>query len=292
MMLYYIYTGVRMESVSLSMPIKLAQTTGDETNRAMAMADVINGYKRYKLWHYLAVTEMRRRYRRTIIGPFWASLSIGIFIACMGMVLSGLWKTDAKAFLPYFSAGYICWMMLSALIMEGCTTFTANEAFLKQLSIPYLIYACLTTWRNFIVFAHHMMIFILVLLYCGHPINFNILFIIPGMLIIFFAAVWTCMLLGMLCARYRDIQQIMNSVLQLTMFVTPIMWKPDQLGAKGQLLTQFNPIYHFISLVRMPLLGEAPPIQTWVLTIVGTIILALITFELFVKKYRTLIYWL
>jgi len=280
-----------METVSLAMPLNLAQPAGRESNRTMAIKDVLQGFQKFRLWHYLAVTEMRRRYRRTIIGPFWASLSIGIFIACMGGVLAGLWNSDPKTFLPYFSAGYICWMLMSALISEGCTTFTANEGFLKQLSIPYLIYACLTTWRNFIVFAHHMLIFVLVLWYCGHPINMNILFAIPGMAIIFFTAVWTCMLLGMLCARYRDIQQIVNSLLQLTMFVTPIMWKPDQLGARGQFYTQFNPIYHYISIVRMPLLGEVPSMQTWIITIVGTCILGLITFELFAKKYRTLIYW-
>lgn len=281
-----------MESVSVGVSLNLNKPYEHATNRILASSDVVNGFKNYRLWHYIAMTEMRRRYRRTIIGPFWTTLSIGIFISCMSIVLSALWGSKPKDFLPYFSSGYITWLLLSSLITEGCATFIANDGYLKQLSIPYIIYACLTTWRNFIVFAHHLIIFALVLLYCGHPINFNILYIIPGLAITFFAGVWVCLLLGMLCARYRDVQQIITSLLQLAMFVTPIMWKPEQLGQKGLLITKLNPVYHYISIIRMPLLGQAPPIDTWLITIMLTGLIALVTFGLFSKKYRTLIYWL
>ena len=150
----------------------------NDTNRSMAISDLISGIKQFRLWHFLAITETRRRYRRTIIGPFWASLSIGIFIACMSVVLSGLWGSSQKDFLPYFCSGYICWMLFSSIVTEACSTFTVNEHFLKQLSIPYVIYPFLTTWRNFITFAHHLVILGLVLLYCHHPLSLNLLFII------------------------------------------------------------------------------------------------------------------
>lgn len=283
-----------MENIDVIIPVVLAEKSkhNSNLNYSMARADVISGLKRYRLWHYIAMSEMRRRYRRTIIGPFWTTLSIGIFIFFMSIVLSGLWKSEPKEFLPYFCSGYISWIFFSTLITEGCTTFISNEIFLKQLSIPYIIYACLTTWRNLIVFSHHLIILSLVLLYCQHPINFNLLYIIPALLIIFITGVLSSLLLGMLCARYRDIQQIIISFLQLAMFATPIMWKVDQLGRKGFLLAKFNIIFHYITILRMPLLGEAPPIETWVITITCTGFLGLVTFWLFSKKYRDLIYWL
>ncbi len=269
-----------------------SETTEYSANRGMAFADLFQGIKNYRLWHYLAMLEMRRRYRRTVIGPFWATLSIGFFILCMGVVLSGLWGNNTKEFLPYFSAGYISWILISSLITEGCNTFISNELYLKQLSVPYILYALLVTWRNFITFAHHLVIFVLVLLFCQHPINANILWFIPGLVINFVAGVWVCLLLGMLCVRYRDVQQIIASMLQLAMFVTPIMWKPAQLGAKGVLITQFNPLFHYISILRLPLLGVAPTAENWAISLLLTALLMIVTFELFTKKYRTLIYWL
>lgn len=281
-----------MQTLSIPVPADESKLNEYEANNAMAFADVINGFKNYELWHYIAMAEIRRRYRRTILGPFWTTLSIGLFIGCMSVVLSALWNTSPKDFLPYFTAGYIAWILLSTLINDGCNTLIANEIYLKQLSIPYVIYACLTTWRNFIVFSHHLLIYALVLLYCFHPVNFNLLFIVPGLLLIFFTGVCISLLLGMLCARYRDVQQIIASMLQLAMFVTPIMWKPEQLGKKGILITKLNPLFHYISLIRMPLLGAAPAAETWVITFSITVLVAICTYVLFTKKYRTLIYWL
>lgn len=281
-----------MENISNSIAIDLPKVTEYNIDRSMAAADVINGLKNYKFWHYMAMTEMRRRYRRTIIGPFWTTLSIGFFIFFMSIVLSGLWSSSPKEFLPYFCSGYISWILLSTLITEGCGTFIANEGYLKQLSIPYINYACLTTWRNMVVFAHHLVVFALVLLYCQLPLNFNLLYIIPGLFITFICGVWGTLLLGMLCARYRDVQQIITSLLQLAMFATPIMWKSDQLGRKGLLLAKYNVLFHFISIIRMPLIGECPPLETWLVTIISTCLLGAFTFWLFSKKYRYIIYWI
>lgn len=281
-----------MENISVSIPLYIPIPAKHKSNYSMATSDIIDGLKRYKLWHYIAMTEMRRRYRRTIIGPFWTTLSIGIFILFMSIVLSGLWNSSPKEFLPYFCSGYISWILFSTLIIDGCSTFIANEGYLKQLSIPYIIYACLTTWRNLIIFSHHLIIFGLVLLYCQHPINFNILYMIPALFIVFVSGVWSSLFLGMLCARYRDVQQIIISLLQLAMFATPIMWKAEQLGRKGFLLAKFNIVFHYITIIRMPLLGECPPIEAWVITIISTCLLGAITFLLFSKKYRYIIYWL
>lgn len=258
----------------------------------VAWHDVVQSFKMYHVWHYLSLAEIRRRYRRTIIGPLWTTLSIGLFIGCMSVMLTGLWHTDPSNFMPYFSASYIAWILLSTLINDGTQTFINQEATLKQFSRPYVMFACLTTWRNFIVFAHHLVIFALVLLFCRHEVNYNLLWLLPGLAVIFGLGVCICTFLGMVCARYRDIQQIINSMLQLVLFVTPIMWRPEQIGAKGMLLANLNPLYHIISLIRQPLLGVAPTATNWMISIACTLLLGLITFKLFSKKYPIIIYWI
>lgn len=281
-----------MENVFVNPSIQLAKHIQYHSNFEMAKQDFISGLKNIGLWHYLALTDIRRRYKRTVIGPFWTSLSLGIFVLCMGVLLSGLWGTDPKTFLPYFCSGYVCWILMSTIIGEGCQTFIANATFMKQLAIPYFTYTCLITWRNLIVFAHHLVILALVMIYCGKTINTNIVFIIPGLCIFFITSVFLCMLLGMICARFRDVKQIIDSTLQLIMFVTPIMWSPGQLGRKGVILTNINPVYHYLSLIRLPLIGEAPELKSWLICLILTTLLGLFTFVLLSKKYRNIIYWL
>lgn len=258
----------------------------------LAVKDVFIGLKSYKFWTFMGVSEIRRRYRRTVIGPFWTTLSLGVFIGCMGYLLSALWHNDPVEFLPYFCSGYISWILIQTTIMESCATFTSSESYIRQVSLPYTNYACLIAWRNIIVFFHHLVILALVLWYAGVGVNFNTLLLIPGLTLFFITATWVAILLGMVCARFRDVQQVINSLLQLAMFVTPVMWKPNQLGAKGMLVSSINPLYHFISIIRLPLIGEAPSLLNWSVAFGVTVVGAILTLMFFSKNYRKLVFWL
>lgn len=259
---------------------------------SLAWQDVRDGISNYKTWSFMGFSEVRRRYRRTLIGPFWTTISLGIFIGCMGIMLSNIWHSSPKQFLPYFCSGFICWTIIQTIVLEGCATFTSAETYIRQVSLPYTLYACLIIWRNMIVFFHHLLILGLVLLYSRTPITFNTLLVLPGLIIVFVTGVWVTTFLGMICARYRDIQQIITSMLQLAMFVTPIMWKPDQLGRKGVLIADLNPLYHFISIIRLPLIGEAPSVLNWSVSIGITIAGSVFTLLFLSKYYRRIIFWL
>lgn len=270
-----------------------AQSSAAPNDLQLAISDVLNGvFKKCGLWSYLGIAEMRRRYKRTMIGPFWTSLSLGVFICSMGYMLSAAWHTSPKEFLPYFCSGYICWMLIQSILAEGCTTFTAPGSFVKQISLPYTVYACLLTWRNVIVLFHHLIILVLVLWFAGIKPNANFLLFIPGLTIVFLTSVWVATLLGMGCSRFRDIQQIVTSLLQLSMFITPIMWKPEQLGRQGTIVADLNPLYHFVSIIRLPLIGEAPSALNWIWSISLFAVGACITTYLLGKNYRRLVFWL
>lgn len=258
----------------------------------LALRDFINGITNYKFWLTMSIAEIRRRYKRTLIGPFWASLSLGIFILCIGSMLNLIWHTSAKEFLPYFCSGYIAWVLIQSIIAEACNNFTGVTGYIRQVPLPFTIYSCMLSCRNIIVFFHHLVIFLLVIGYARIGLNLNVLLLIPALALVFFTGTWVGILLGMVCARYRDIQQIILSVLQLGMYATPIMWQIEQLGGKALWATYLNPLYHFVSIIRQPLLGQAPSALNWQFTIIFSAIGAAITLLLFAKNYRKIIFWI
>ena len=275
--------------------ISTSYTTSIDSNNnyKLALKDIVEGlFYKAPLWFYLGLTDTRRRYQRTVIGPFWTTLSLGLFIGCMGVLLSTAWQTPVKDFLPYFCSGYICWMIMQSTLSEGCTTFTAPGTYVKQISMPYTMYSSLLIWRNIIVLLHHLVILGLVLIYSKHPLNMNCLYFIPGIIIVFLTSVWVATLLGMACARFRDVQQVIVSVLQLAMFITPIMWKPEQLGNRGILAADLNPLFHYISIIRLPLIGQAPSTSNWVCSICISIVGGMFTYYLLAKNYRRIVFWL
>lgn len=257
-----------------------------------ALNDIYLSTLSWRLWVYMAIAETKRRYRRTLIGPFWTTLNLAIFISCMGFLLSSLWKQNMSEFLPYFCSGFICWSLIASLFTEGCNTFITAEGLMKQLPLPYTIFSYFTVAKNYIVFFHHLIILIGVVLIFHVPINFNTLLLIPGLLLVFITGLWITMFLGLICAKYRDIMQIVNSALQLSMFVTPIFWKPGQMGRRGLLIADINPLYHFVDIIRSPLIGQAPGINSYLIVGGISIIGWIITVRFFTNNYRKLIFWL
>lgn len=258
----------------------------------VALADIACGLRNYPIWGRLGWQETKRRYRRTVLGPFWTTFSLGIFIVTLGIVWSQLWKQDPKIYLPFLTSGMLAWALISSIITEGCSTFTAAEGVIKTLSFSYTFLSCAVVWRNFIVLFHNSLIFLLVFVYASLSVSWNTMLIIPGLLLISVNGVWVAILLGVLCARFRDIQQIISSILQVSMFVTPIFWSPDQLGARFAGIIDYNVLFHFVEVIRSPMLGKSPALWTYVVVACCTVIGWIGTFLLYSRFRRRIPYWL
>lgn len=258
----------------------------------VAIADIVSGLGNWSMWGRLGWQETKRRYRRTVLGPFWTTFSLGIFIVTLGILWAQLWKQDPKSYLPFLTSGMLAWALVSSIITEGCATFTSAEGVIKALSFSYTFLSCAVVWRNLIVLFHNSLIFLLVLAYSGVAISWNTILILPGLLLISVNGVWVATLLGVLCARFRDIQQIISSILQVSMFVTPIFWSPDQLGARFTRVIDYNVLFHFVEIIRSPMLGKSPASWTYVVVACCTVLGWIATFLIYSRFRRRIPYWL
>jgi lipopolysaccharide transport system permease protein len=90
--------------------------------------------------------------------------------------------------------------------------------------------------------------------------------------------------------RFRDVSQIVDTVLQIAIFATPIMWTASALN-QYELVAELNPLYHWIELVRAPLLGEAPSASSWTTSIAMLLVGALLAMLLLRRTERRIVYW-
>lgn len=256
-----------------------------------AIDDIVQGLRLYDMWGRIGYAEIKRRYRRTVIGPFWSSLSLAIFVVVLGITWSQLWKIDPKEYLPYLCAGMICWFLFSSFVTEGCQVFIASESLIKQLRISYMMLVYALVWRNLLVFAHNLLIYIPIAIYGRVPFNLYWFAAIPGIVFMGINGLWIALLLGILCARFRDVQQVTLSLLQIAIFVTPILWSPKLLAGRAMVLVDFNMLYHYIVIVRDPLMGLPPPLWSWVMVIVATIVGWAGTLYVYSRFRRRIPYW-
>ena len=260
-----------------------------------AWEDLVGGLRKYDLWGRLGWLEIKRRYRRTMMGPFWACISLLMFVIVIGSVGSGLLSKQTAEYLPFLVAGMIVWVMLQSTLLESVSVFVAGASLIRQMNFEYSILVYSLVWRNFIVFAHNLLVYLLILLiFAPDKMGIANLLAVPGLLVLAINCAWISSLLGMVSLRFRDLQQLVMSVVQVSMFVTPLFWPPDGLeGLRRFFFVALNPLYHLLTIVRDPLLGgKLPPASSCIAAIVITIAGWALTFAMFAKYRKRIPYWL
>lgn len=257
-----------------------------------ATADILSAFKRYPLAGMLGWQDVRQRYRRSAVGPFWLTISMGVMIGTIGVVFGHIFKAPMSDFLPFLAAGMILWGLISSVITDGCIGFIAAEGIIKQLPIPLYVHILRLLWRNLIIFAHNLVIFPLVLLAVGRPLTMNAFVSIPGLALIMVNMMWIALILAVICARYRDLPQIVGSVLQVLYFLTPIMWLPRTLAPGMQLyLLNLNPFFHLMEIFRAPLLGQLPSAINWEVSVGIAVVGWIVAIFIFNRYKARIAYW-
>lgn len=219
--------------------------------------------------HHLTTTlgwqDVATRYRRSRVGAFWLTINMAVMIAALGFVFGTLFGQPMNEFLPYLAIGLIVWGFLSTVVGEGCTGFVLAEGIILQVRMPLFTHVMRILWRNIVILGHNLLILPILFLVFMKPVSPLALLAIPGFVLLVFNAAWMMLVLAVACARFRDMTQIVQNVMQVLFYLTPIIWSaallPDRAGTS---MLDLNPFYHLISIVRAPLLGEAPTFINWV----------------------------
>ena len=272
-----------------------AQRTAVRPRPDPLIGDLRQGFGRWHLWFNLAWKDIRSRYRRTVIGPFWTVVSTATLVGALGFVNATLWHVEIAIYLPFFCAGYIAWLLFITIVNESGPSLTAAEASIKAIRIPYSIFIFRVLTRNLIVFGHNLAVFVLVALIFGlHPTAS--MFLLPvGLAFAMVNYLWISLLLAVICARFRDVIQLVANVSTVLFFVTPIFWRPEQLDSvpfARFLLADANFAYHLVDVIRAPLLGSSPdPLSFGYLA--AAAVLGFTVTALFLRRfYDRIAYWL
>ena len=253
--------------------------------------EVVAGFRAWPVWGLMGWDDIRQRYRRSVIGPFWITLSMGIFILVLGVIYSRLFHTELQTFLPYLTVGYVVWGFISAAANDSCIAFIDASRIIKQIKLPYSVYVLRVVWRNFIIFLHTIVIFIPMAIIFKIEPKLTMLYEIPGLLLVGVNLIWLTTVIAILSTRFRDIQPIVGTVISLAMFATPIMWTVSALG-NDKIIAEVNPVYHLIEIARAPLLGMAPEPLSWLVACGLAVVGSVLAIALMVRASRRIVFWL
>lgn len=264
------------------------------TQRQLAWGDIKDGLQKWQIWLMLAYQDIKLRYRRSVLGPFWITLSMAITVYSMGFLYSHLFHIELKEYYPFIVSSMLAWSLISSILIEMTDGFIASESIIKQIKLPYSLYIHRIAMRNLIIFFHNMVVIIPIYLIFHNSVhvNLNTLSLIPGLMLLYVNAIIYGIILALLCARYRDMGQIIKSLIQVIFFLTPVMWDINILPEAKRFFIKLNPFYSFIELIRAPLLGKTFTLFNVSSVLAVTLIGLLICIYMFAPYRSRIVYWL
>lgn len=256
-----------------------------------AWHDVLKALQAWRLWLALAIQDINLRYKRSVLGPFWLTLSMAVTIVSIGFLYGHLFGRELAHYFPYLATSLICWGFISSIIRESADVYLQASTYVSNFVLPYTVFPMQMVMRNILVFLHNFVVIIPLMFIFHLKLTLYTLLFIPGMALILVNALTWGTLIAMASTRYRDFSQIIVNLLQVVFFVTPIIWMPDRFPAQYRYVFEYNPFNQFLNLLRNPLLGT--PIEPITMDVtLGVTFAGLFLFTLiFSKLRRRIVFW-
>lgn len=232
------------------------------TQACDGVADYFRSVWDYRyFWYSLVQAELRRRYRRSILGLGWSMLQPIAMTVVLALVYRKIFNISFWNFAPMLLTGLAFWNMFTQIVLQGCNCLVYAEPYIRQQPLPLAIFplrVTLTTGFHFLIALTIAMAF--VVFFKGVFSIGPMLMLLPTLGLLFAWAWSIAVIASFLHVHFPDTQHIAEVALQALMFLTPVMYPPELLRQNGlEFLLRVNPLALLLEMIRAPIIHGAYP---------------------------------
>lgn len=255
--------------------------------------DIRRGLISAPVAYWLAAEDMKARYARTALGPWWGVLSNLIFVIGMAITFGALFGQPLETYLPYLAAGMACWTFLSGCLVDSPNLLPRAAPMVQAFALPLSVQAIRCLSDKALLLLHYLAVYVGVVIYSGLKVDpVSLLMVLPAMAIYLMFGLGICLGFGVLGARFRDLAPAISSIMMILFMLTPIFWEKKGLGEATAWVANFNPLYHLIEIGRHPLLGTYAEPHSWVVSGIVAAIALIAGMAAFVALRRQIYFWI
>ena len=250
------------------------------------LVEIFSSIKRYEHWLYVTWFEFVVRYRKTVVGPLWLLVGPALFISILGFLFAKVGSVPTSIFVPHLSIGLITWTLINGFVTGSSNVFQRNRPQILQGGVSLTDILMANLFATVLQFTHQVIIIVVVFLIYGLTLGLQALTSLVGLLLLILNGVWLSVVFGIVGARYRDLTEVTQAVMRIAFLATPIIWMPGDIGRSVVLsnFIIFNPFYHFLELIRAPLLNNAIDPLSW-LVVLSTTVFGFALAQIFYGRY-------
>jgi lipopolysaccharide transport system permease protein len=274
-------------------PISITASDNWRCRSIMAWKDIAEALRLWPLVWTLSLLDIRLRYRGSLIGPFWLTMSTAVMVGAIGFLYSRLFHQNVASYLPFLSISIVLWTFISTITAEGSVCFTQSEGMIRAMRMPLSLHAARVVMRNILVLGHNIVVIALVFAIFRTIPSMAAFSVLPACALWVIDAMAMTLMLGTIGARFRDIPPIVGSIVQIAFYLTPVMWNPVMLSHRGlsTIFVNWNPFYALLEIMRGPLLGQPLEPRIWGVALVYSVVLIILAGIVFMRARPRIAYW-
>lgn len=227
-----------------------------------------------------------------MLGPFWITINLAVMVIALGLLYSKLFRVEAAVFIPYFAAGIVAWNLFSSFLLDAAGAFVSAEHLIKQFNLPLSIHILRSLMRNIFIFFHNFLVVIGCILIYNNYFTWRLVYLPLSLALLTGIFFFLYLAIAVFSTRFRDTTQIIASLLQVFMLFTPIFWMRTIVPEGMEYIYDFNPFYHYIELLRSPILGQPIPTVSVVFSLCSLALLIAIVVPFYGFYRKRIAYWL
>jgi len=242
-----------------------------------------------ELLYFLTWRDVKVRYKQTVLGAAWAIIqplfTMIIFALLFGR-LAGI-KSDGIPYPLFAYAGLLPWTFFSNAVTNSGNSLVGSSSLITKIYFPRIIIPTAAVAAGLVDFALAFLVLLPLMFYYRVSLTTNILLLPVVVILITLLALAVGMWMSALNVKYRDIRYALPFVIQLLMFVSPIIYPTSMLGGKLRVLVTLNPLTGIIENFRASLLGRQPNFSALAISAVITLALFLYSAYSFRRMEKT-----
>ena len=251
------------------------------------MIELVRDSIRYRelIWA-LALKDLKIRYKRSVLGFLWALLNPMLLMLVLTVVFSSVLKMNVPHYAIFLLSMILPWTFFSQSLAYAAESVVGNGELIKKIRVAKLVFPLAAVASNMINLLLSLIPLILIVLVMGHPFYMTWLYLPVPLLALTIFTIGATFFFAAANVYYRDVAHILQVVLQVWFYLTPILYSIDFFPAQYRWIFKLNPLIFVMNGFRLSVYyGLLPTAQSILASFLCAFLVLFIGFAVF-RRYQ------
>jgi ABC-type polysaccharide/polyol phosphate export permease len=239
----------------------------DSARRGNPLLEEVRMLVKYReLLAQFVARAIKTRYKRSVLGVLWTMLNPLLTMIVLSVVFSNYLRSTLENYPVYVLCGLMAWNFFSSTTQAAMGEMLWSGALIQRIYVPKSVFAVAALGTGLVNIGLSLGPLLIITLALGVPLRPALLVLPLSVLLLAIFALGVGLLLSTAVVYFADMMPVYEVLLTIWLYATPIIYPLEIIPKELRGIFQFNPMFYFVELFRLPIhSGVVPPLQTWLI---------------------------